>query len=129
MFELTNIVKRPTCVTRTSETLIDQLIINHPQMVTYTGIILFCIASDHDAIYACVNLSTFIREITNFNKTCLKRTFFTLPQSIISFSDDPDEQLETLNALISECLERHATTRFMDEGPNDRGTPQETGCY
>ena len=83
MFELTKIVKRPTCVTRSSETLIDQLIINHPQMVTNTGIILFCIVSDHDAIYACVNLRLprfqprykFTREITNFNKTCLKRTF------------------------------------------------------
>ena len=132
MVELTKIVKPPTCVTRTSKTLIDQLIINHPQMVTNTGIILFCIVSDHDAIYACINVRLpqfqrrykFIREITNV----FKEDFSTLPLSIISYSDDPDEQLETLNALISECLERHATTRPMDEGPNDRGTPEETGC-
>ena len=28
--------------------------------------------------------------------------------SIISYSDDPDEQLETINSLIRECIERHA---------------------
>ena len=29
------------------------------------------------------------------------------PLAVIYYSDDPDEQLETLNTLISECLERH----------------------
>ena len=28
--------------------------------------------------------------------------------SIISYSDDPDEQLETLNSLILKCIERDA---------------------
>ena len=36
-----------------------------------------------------------------------KEDFSTLPLSVIYYSDDPDEQLETLNTLISECLERH----------------------
>ena len=40
-----------------------------------------------------------------------KEDFSTLPLSVIFYSDDPDEQLETLNTLISECLERHATLR------------------
>ena len=34
--------------------------------------------------------------------------FSTLPMSIISYSDDPDERLETLNSLILECTEGHA---------------------
>ena len=40
-----------------------------------------------------------------------KDDFSTLPLSVIYYSDDPDKQLETLNRLISECLERHAPLR------------------
>ena len=77
----------------------------------------FCsIVSDHDAIHACVNVRLprfqprykFIRDIRNFKEDVFKEDFSTLPLSVISYSDDPDEQLETLNTLISECLERHA---------------------
>ena len=121
MFELTQIVKRPTRVTRTSKTLIDHFITNHPQKVTNTGIIpIPCsIESDHDAIYACVNVRLprfqprykFIRDMRNFKEDMLRDDFSSLLLSVISYSDDPDEQLETLNTLISECLERHAPLR------------------
>ena len=119
MFELTQIVKRPTRTTRTSKTLIDHFITNHQQKVTNTGIIPCSIVSDHNAIYACVNVRLprfqprykFIRDIRNFNKDVFKEDFSTLPLSVIYYSDDPDEQLETLNTLISECLERHPPLR------------------
>ena len=115
MFELTQIVKRPTRTTKTSKALIGHFITNHQQKVTNTGIIPCSIVSDHDAIYACVNVRfprfqpryKFIRDIRNFNKDVFKEDFSTLPLSVIYYSDDPDEQLETLNTLISECLERH----------------------
>ena len=143
MFELTQIVERPTRATRTSKTLIDHIITNHPQRVTNTGIIPCSIVSDHDVIYTCVNLRPpwfhpcykFIRDFRNFNEEMFKEDFSTLPLSVIYYLDDPDEQLETLNTLISECLETrplvegscHRTTRPMDERPTDRGTPEETG--
>ena len=115
MFEHTQIVKRPTRTTRTSKTLIDHFITNHQQKVTNTGIIPCSIVSDHNAIYACVNVRLprfqprykFIRDIRNFNKDVFKEDFSTLPLSVIYYSDDQDEQLETLNTLISECLEKH----------------------
>ena len=80
--------------------------------MTNTGIIPCSIVSDHDAIYACVNVRLprfqprykFIRDIRNFNKDVFKEDFSTLPLSVIYYSDDPDEQLETPNTLISECL-------------------------
>ena len=56
MFELTQIMKRPTRVTRTSKTLTDHFITNHTQKVTNTGIIPGSIVSDHDVIYACANV-------------------------------------------------------------------------
>ena len=115
MFELTQIVKQSTRVTRTSKTLIDHFITSHPQKVTNTGIILCSIVSDRNAIYACVNVrlprfqprNKFIRDIRNFSEDVFKEDFSTLPLSVIYYSDDPDEQLESLNTLISECLERH----------------------
>ena len=87
--------------------------------MTNTGIIPCSIVSDHDAIYACVNVRLprfqprykFIRDIRNFNKDVFKEDFSTLPLSVIYYSDDPDEQLETPNTLISECLERHVPLR------------------
>ena len=119
MFELTQIVERPTCATRTSKTLIDHIITNHSQRVTKTGIIPCSIVSDHDVIYTCVNLRPpwfhprykFIRDFRNFNEDMFKEDFCTLPLSLIYHLDDPDEQLETLNTLICECLERHAPLR------------------
>ena len=87
--------------------------------MTKTGIIPCSIVSHHDAIYACVKVRLprfqprykFIRDIRNFNEDVFKEDFSTLPLSVISYSDDPDEQLETLNTLISECLERQAPLR------------------
>lgn len=116
MFELTQIVRQPTRVTRTSKTLIHHFITNHPQNVTNTGIIPCSIVSDHNAIYPCVNVwlprfqphYKFIWDIRNFKEDVFKEDFFTLPLSVKSYSDDPDEQLETLNTLISKCLQRHA---------------------
>ena len=143
MFELTQIVEWPTRARRTSKTLIDHIITNHPQRVTNTGIIPCSIVNDHDVIYTCVNLRPpwfhpcykFIRDFRNFNEDMFKEDFSTLPLSVIYYLDDPDEQLETLNTLTSECLETrplaegscHRTTRPMDERPTDRGTPEETG--
>ena len=35
----------------------------------------------------------------------------TLPLNIVSSSDDLEEQLEYLNSMFKECLERHAPLR------------------
>ena len=44
----------------------------------------------------------------NLKEESFVENFSTLPMSIISYSDDPDEQLETLNSLILKCIERDA---------------------
>ena len=93
MFELTQIVERPTRATRTSKTLIDHIITNHSQRVTNTGIIPCSIVSDHDVIYTCVNLRPpwfhpcykFIRDFRNFNEDMFKEDFSTLPLSVIYY--------------------------------------------
>ena len=81
---------------------------NYPQKVTDTGVVPCSIISDHDAIYACIKRLKHIRGMKNFKEESFVEDFSTLPMSIISYSDDPDEQLQTLNSLILECIERHA---------------------
>ena len=81
---------------------------NYPQKVTDTGVVPCSIISDHDAIYACIKRLKHIRGMKNFKEESFVEDFSTLPMSIISCSDDPDEQLESLNSLILECIERHA---------------------
>ena len=55
----------------------------------------------------------------NFKEESFVEDFSTLPMSIISYSDDPDEQLQTLNSLILECIERHAPLkRIRVTGPS-----------
>ena len=54
----------------------------------------------------------------NFKEESFVEDFSTLPMSITSYSDDPDEQLETLNSLIRECIGRHAPLkRIRVTGP------------
>ena len=54
----------------------------------------------------------------NLKEESFVENFSTLPMSIISYSDDPDEQLETLNSLILKCIERDASLkRIRVTGP------------
>ena len=50
------VIKQPTHVTRLSRTLIDHLITNQPMQVTASGIIPCSIVSNHDSLYACINV-------------------------------------------------------------------------
>lgn len=108
VFGLTQVVTHPTRITKTTKTLIDHLITSYPQKVTDTCIVHCSIISDHDAIYARINVRLprfqpqfkHIRDMKNFKEESFVEDFSTLPMSIISCSDDPDEQLETLNSLI-----------------------------
>ena len=114
VFGLTQVVTHPTRITKTTKTLIDHLITNFPQKVTDTSIVPCSIVSDHDAIYASINIRLprfkpqfkHIRDMKNFKEESFVEDFSTLLMSIISCSDDPDEQLETLNSLILECIGR-----------------------
>ena len=56
VFGLRQLITQPTHVTRSSKTLIDHLITNHPQRVTDTGLIPCSIISGHDGYYPCVNV-------------------------------------------------------------------------
>ena len=49
-FGLTQLIKEPTRITVSTQTLIDHIIINPPEFILHSGVIRFGI-SDHDSIY------------------------------------------------------------------------------
>ena len=56
VFGIQQMVKQPTPVTLSSRTLIDNIVTNYLQNITHTGIIPSSVVSDHNAVFACINL-------------------------------------------------------------------------
>ncbi len=97
----------------------DHIISNSPTHISHTDVLPCPLVSDHDAVYACINIKVtrfetrykYIRCEKNFNELNFVKDFKTLPFSVIYGVADPDEKLDILNSLITECIERHAPLR------------------
>ena len=50
----------------------------------------------------------FVRDEKSFNLENYLKEFSQLPLSTVYSFDDPDDQVETINKLITDCLSRHA---------------------
>jgi hypothetical protein len=116
IFGLTQHVTKPTRVTQNLKTLIDHIVTNDPHCVAATGIIPAPTISDHDAVFACVNVRV-RRFQPRYKWIRLERKFVTeeflqdsanLPFSVIYGLESPDDMVNALNTLFSECIERHA---------------------
>ena len=105
IFGLDQIVTKPTIVTKTSQTLIDHIITNYPSQITSTNVIPTAIVSDHDALFACINVRVdrfqprykFIRNLKKLNEQDFINDFHALPVASCN--------------LFSECLEKHVPLR------------------
>ena len=115
-FNLHQHVKKPTRVTNVSATLIDHIVSNYPNRITHTDVLPCALVSDHDGPYVCINVRTerfqprfkYIRNEKTFDPVAFQNDLSTLPLSLIYSYDDPNEQLDVLEKLFNECLERHA---------------------
>ena len=115
MFDLHQIINEPTRITRTSRTIIDHIVVNSPTNIAASGVIPCSIVSDHDGVYACVNVRVprfkprykYIRNTKTFDKTAFINDFQTIPFAVAKSFDDPDDQLHIINKLVNECLEQH----------------------
>ena len=102
--------------TNVSATLIDHIVSNYPNRITHTDVLPCALVSDHDEPYVCINVRTerfqprfkYIRNEKTFDPVAFQNDFSTLPLSLIYSYDDPNEQLDVLEKLFNECLERHA---------------------
>jgi hypothetical protein len=121
IFGLTQHVTKPTRVTQNSKTLIDHIVTNDPHCVAATEIIPAPTISDHDAVFACVNVRL-RRFQPRYKWIRLERKFVTeeffqdsanLPFSVIYGLESPDDMVNALNTLFSECIERHAPLNII----------------
>ena len=102
-------VTKPTRTTKNSSTLIDHIISNSPERITFTDVLPCPLLSDHDAVYACVNIKVtriqprykYIRDELNFDETAFIEDVKGLPMSAVYGVDDPEEQLEMFNTIMT----------------------------
>lgn len=113
---LKQLVSTATHTTLHSATLMDHIITNRPKHVIHSGVPPCLLIRDRDAHYVCVNVQVthfmprykLICREYHFNKQVFIRDFGEFPLSLIHSTDDPNMQVELLNSLIRECLDRHA---------------------
>ena len=106
-----------TIPTRKETKIIDHIITNLQENKLITTNVLPCpTVSDNDAPYIITNIpgmkfqtrAKYIRNMKHFNIKDYMDDFKALPLVLVYSFEDPNEQLDTLNNLILECIERHA---------------------
>ena len=113
-------VSKPTRTTDKTSTLIDHIISNLPERNPHTDVLPCPLVSDHDAVYATINIKVtrfqirhkFIRNLKNFDESSFIEDFKTLPFAASFGVSDPDEKLEILSSLSKECIDRHALSEL-----------------
>ena len=113
-------VHKPTRTTDKTSKLIDHIISNFPERISHTDVLPCPLVSDHDAVYATINIKVtrfqtrhkFIRNLKNFDESSFIDDFKTLPFAASFGVFDPDEKLEILSSLIKECIDRHAPLKL-----------------
>ena len=111
-----NLIQHVTKPTRNNKTLIDHIITNIPDKVKNTNVVGTDEISDHDTPYVILNIKKeryepryrYIRDEKNFNMNEYVKDFSKQPFNVIYAFDDPEDQLNALNSLILNCIERHA---------------------
>ena len=109
-------VNKSTRITNKTSTLIDHIISNASDRISYTDVLPCPLVSDHDAVYACVNIKVprfekrykFIRHEKNFREEDFIADFKTLPLSSVYGVSDPEDKIHIMNSLIKECIDRNA---------------------
>ena len=114
-------VTKPTRIMCTSKMLIDHIVTNNRSCVTATDVIPGRSISDHEGIFACVNVHVpryqprykWIRWEKNLNVNEFVNDCACLPLSVIYGLDSPDDMVHGFNTLFGECIERHAPLKRM----------------
>ena len=113
-------VHKPTRKTDKTSTFIDHVISNLPESIPHTDVLPCSLVSDHDAVYAIINIKVtrfqirhkFVRNLKNFDESSFIEDFKTLPFAASFGVSDPDENLEILSSLIKEFIGRYAPLRL-----------------
>ena len=99
--------------------LIDHLITSNPTKISHAAVLPCDSVSDHDAVYATINVRVsrftprckYIQNEKSFKESEYVQDFMTLPLSLVYAMESPDEKLDVLNTLITDCIDRHDPLR------------------
>ena len=117
VIETYNLKQHITIPTRKGTKIIDHINTNfQDNRLTTTNVLPCSTVSDHDALYIMTNIPVFkfqtrtkyTRNMRHFNIRYYMDDFKALLLVLVYSFEDPTEQLDTLNNLILECIERHA---------------------
>ena len=119
---LNQLIKSPTRITETSQTLVDVIFVSSPRMVVDSGIIETCI-SDHLPVYALLKLKTekapptyiTTRSYRNYDPDLFTIDLASnLDRLVSTFRiDNVDEKLIIFNEIFLNTLDKHAPIKTM----------------
>ena len=109
-------VTKPTRITQTSKALIDHIVTNNRRCITVTDVILGWSISNHEDIFACVNVRVpcyhprykWIRLEKRLNAEEFVEDCANLPLSVVYGLNSPDDMVQGFSTLFDECIDRHA---------------------
>ena len=114
-FNLHQLVKKPTRITKTTKSLIDVILTTNTDIVSLSDVLAFSV-SDYHLVYLVLKLQTprlkpsyiTIRSYAYYNAKQFSEDLSLVPFHIISMFDDFDDQVETFNALFTDILDDQA---------------------
>jgi hypothetical protein len=118
---LTQLIKEPTRITENSQTLIDLIITNKPQLNTINGVLREVIA-DHDMIYTvrkkqrtskCPIKSIKIRSFKNINTELLNKRILDSPWWIFDYCHSVKNKYEIFHKFVSSALNIYAPLKTV----------------
>ena len=115
MFNLSQLVQKPTRNTENSQTLIDVIMTRNNSIVSLCGT-LRCSISDHDLVYLVLTFRTpgakpsFIttKSFKGYIPDDFRTDLSFVPFHMIFFFDDFNDQVDTFNTLFQQTLDLHA---------------------
>ena len=111
---LSQIICKPTRVTKTSKTLIDHVYVSHPQAIVHSDVPV-CAPGDHYPV--CVtrkfhkqkeNVKQInYRSMRNFDVDCFMSDMFNAPWNLVDKHSSPDEALATWSEIYKSTIDKH----------------------
>ena len=128
IFDLTNIVKKPTCITRTNQSLLDVILTTSPRSVLTHGNIDTGLSDCHNMVYAVLKAhisrakTTQItyRSYKHFNEFLFLEELKYVPLHLVDYIDDVNEAYACFSSLLTAVLDKHAPlkTKFTKNNCN-----------
>jgi len=126
IFNLTCLINKPTRITPNTQTLLDVIITNKPELFKDCGVYDSGI-SDHFLVYGLMNTSAIqhsskvisFRSFKNMDEDKFRNDLISAPWHVGEVFDTVDDQYLYWNSLFNDILEQHAPLKSMKVRSND----------